>query len=563
MGPMSSELSPITDSSSSPSVLNQIVERVSDLYTLPAVALKVVELTGEPKIDCKALKECIELDPALTCKILRFVNSPIYGLSRQIADLQEALAILGTNTLKLLVLGFSLPSNLLSGIEKSMLGRYWRLSLTKGVAAREVSQQLYGDIGDEAFIGGMLQHVGMLALIQQLGPTYTNFLTRVWTEDAELQRLEVASMGFDHTILSARLLDSWSLPPSLIHAVGVSPESNRFRQSTSANHELIRSLHLADLIARMLTQANDELLSDVEDLTEVYSDQQLRSLDEVLDSIEHQVDELAELLDLELSDSTRYGEVLDRARLRLSELAAESATESLHEQGRTTDDPITEQSTRDQEITRPFQEQLRKAQAVETSTLSQTPPLTSANPTVQDYPDYDPDGDGIRQTYEGCEDSLHDPGLEGHLEVAIARCRNQRVGISLVLIEIDDYRDALLYLSAEQACQLSRVLTTVVQRMFEPEYQVIRICDSRLAIIVEGLDPDDVSSLLRQLQQGLHRWSEDRVRERNSAMTISIGLASTSVPPRNFTGDILIDRADRCLSTAQHFGGNTIKTIVF
>ena len=70
--------------------------------------MKVLELTDDPRLDTRTLKECIENDPALTGKLLRVVNSSLFGLSREVSDLNQALALLGTKPLKLLVLGFSL-----------------------------------------------------------------------------------------------------------------------------------------------------------------------------------------------------------------------------------------------------------------------------------------------------------------------------------------------------------------------------------------------------------------------------------------------------------------------
>ena len=86
-------------------VLNQFVERARNLHSLPAVAVKILELTNDPKIDLRAVKDCIETDPALTGKILKTVNGSLFGLSREVSDLNQALALLGTTPLKMLVLG--------------------------------------------------------------------------------------------------------------------------------------------------------------------------------------------------------------------------------------------------------------------------------------------------------------------------------------------------------------------------------------------------------------------------------------------------------------------------
>ena len=120
--------------------LDKLTQRAGQLYSLPAVAMKVLELTNHPEVDIAALKSCIERDPALTTRILRVVNSSVFGLNGQVSNLNQAVALLGTSPLKLLVLGFSLPNELFVGVQESVLTFYWRHSLTKAIAVRTLSR---------------------------------------------------------------------------------------------------------------------------------------------------------------------------------------------------------------------------------------------------------------------------------------------------------------------------------------------------------------------------------------------------------------------------------------
>ena len=124
------------------------------------------------------LKTCLLRDPALVGKILRVVNSSMFGLSRGVSDLNQALALLGTKSVRLLVLGFSLPDELFNGLAGETLRRYWHHTALKATAAREISESLYRLPGEEAFIVALLQDLGMLVLIQQLGEPYLRFLDR-------------------------------------------------------------------------------------------------------------------------------------------------------------------------------------------------------------------------------------------------------------------------------------------------------------------------------------------------------------------------------------------------
>ena len=158
-------------------ILDQIVVASRELYSLPAVAMHLLDLTGRPGVDSAQLKACIEQDPALTAKVLRTVNSSLFGLSNPVADLAQAVTMLGIQPLKLLVLGFSLPEGLLQNQSAHVLSWYWRRTLTKAVAARAVCERLKHAPGDEAFVVGMLADIGLLAFAQAFGEPYAKFGT--------------------------------------------------------------------------------------------------------------------------------------------------------------------------------------------------------------------------------------------------------------------------------------------------------------------------------------------------------------------------------------------------
>ena len=101
--------------------VEQIAARAAALYSRPTVALEIVRLTSEPQVDPRVLKDLLEKDPALTCKVLRVVNSSFFGLRCEVADLNQALTVLGNKPLRLLVLGFSLPDELFAEMAAEQL----------------------------------------------------------------------------------------------------------------------------------------------------------------------------------------------------------------------------------------------------------------------------------------------------------------------------------------------------------------------------------------------------------------------------------------------------------
>ena len=310
--------------------LDRLVAKAGQLHSLPAVAMEVLRLTDNPQVDARALKECIENDPALTGKLLRVVNSSLFGLSREVSDLNQALALLGTKPLKLLVLGFSLPSGLFADIEARTLGRYWRHTLTKAVAGREISQRFWHIPGDDAFIAGLLQDLGILLLLQQLGEPYARFLDRVLANGLDTDRLETEALGFTHTALGARLLAQWHLPANLVEAVAADPRQPPADASPS-QLALPKILHLAELVARLLADGQTGALAQLLDLGQDYRQLPRDELVSLLSDLEEKVQQLAAVLSLQLPGGVQYVDVLAEAQRQLACVASQAAEDLLRQ----------------------------------------------------------------------------------------------------------------------------------------------------------------------------------------------------------------------------------------
>ena len=203
-----------------------------------------------------ALKDCVAQDPALTCKVLRVVNSSLYGLNRPVADLNQAIGLMGIKPLKLLVLGFNLPDALFAEVAARELQWYWTNTLTRAVAARLIAEQLWNQPGDEAFIAGLLQDIGILVLLRELGEPYAKFLTGVIEEKCHLASLEQDTLGFDHIQLSAALLARWQLAAATGRCdCGAEADRRGCRGWTPPEGDLPQILHLAEMLMQLVGQA--------------------------------------------------------------------------------------------------------------------------------------------------------------------------------------------------------------------------------------------------------------------------------------------------------------------
>lgn len=524
------------------SVVEQFVQRARGLYSLPAVAMRVLELTNSPKVDVRALKECLENDPALTTRILRVVNSSLFGLTREVTDLNQALALLGIKPLKMLVLGFSLPKNLFAALEADVLSRYWRHTLTKAVVARELAQRCWHQPGEDAFIAGLLQEIGQLALIQDLGEPYVRFVDRVLASGGDLRALELETLGFDHALLSARLLDHWGLPESIVRAIGAPQVAARLLALPPQEQPLAQILHLAELIARLLTAERAHSLEDLLEACRQYQRVNLDELPLLLDDLDEKVQQLADVLKLQLADGSDYRTVLADAHTQLASVAGEAALELLQ--------PVAAWNET-AALTKSLVALSRLPRVPNVAPSPAAPPARASAPASM-QPE-------TRRSF-GTEADWNEPGLLGKLQVTLQACRQQRLPLTLLLAEVDYFDQWILTCGKEATLALMRRLEELFAARLDPGSASLHVGDGRFALLLANCDRQDSIVTARELQRTARRASES-LEALGPTLSISIGLASLDVPPKNFPAQELISAASRCLSGAHLAGGDTLKSI--
>jgi HD-like signal output (HDOD) protein/GGDEF domain-containing protein len=554
-------------------VLERFVDKAGKLYTLPAVAVQVLQLTNHPKVDVLKLKSCIENDPALTTKVLRVVNSSLFGASRKVSDLNQALTLLGTKSLKLLVLGFSLPGNLFAGVAGDILRRYWRRTLTKAIAAREISETLWKLPGDEAFLTGLLQDLGMLVLLQQLGEPYARFLDLALAKASDLAAAEEKSIGFDHARLSAELLRRWELPDSLVAPICAGRPSEKLAALSIADRRLPQILRLADLLASVLTENRGDLLADLLDSGSQYHHLTHGQFATLVNTLQEKVELLADVLSLELPDGRDYNTVLLEAHDRLSDVATEAAGElmaarpaiesaadseallaevqslaaSVREFARPPIQPHSRSGSQSKEAIDPAPEpstsRIAPSRTFQSAAHSGVPathvPRAHAAPSPSNQPG--------------------DPGFLGVLTTIVSSCRQSRCALCLLLVEVDRFEDLLLTRGLAASQRMVGLIGTICQGLGLHDAVCRQVSDSQFALILPGYDrwggAEAANQLLRELRQ-IAAPSEAA-----PTMTVSIGLAAAALAPKNFRAQDLVDSAERCLHAAQRCGGNALKSI--
>ncbi len=196
------------------------IEQVVDcprLPTLPKVAIEVLELTSDPNIGMADLSKVVQKDPALSARVLKTINSSFYGLSSPCGSIDRAMAYLGMNTVKALVLGFSLIESFKGIGEDFDLSAVWRRALFSATSAKIIGDQLPQIDSDEAFTVGLFQDIGAIAMMVTMKAVYGSVISELpHTQHAMAER---ERFGFTHAQVGSVLAEKWKLPESIAQCV--------------------------------------------------------------------------------------------------------------------------------------------------------------------------------------------------------------------------------------------------------------------------------------------------------------------------------------------------------
>ncbi len=222
------------------------------LPSLPAVAVQIIDLVQQPDIGLNELAAAVGRDPAMAGKILKTANSSFYAQARTISRVSDALMVLGLRKVKTLALGFSLVDDLRKGGKGGGFDQeaYWQRSLLAAAAARVIATQAGRADPEEAFLGGLMHGLGVLAMNHSLGEEYQAVYDSAHGDFLRLRRAEQERFGIDHAVVGGALAERWNLPAQLTAALRYHPAPE---QAPAALARIVRCVAAAAQAADVLS----------------------------------------------------------------------------------------------------------------------------------------------------------------------------------------------------------------------------------------------------------------------------------------------------------------------
>ena len=197
----------------------QAVLGQAEVPTFPASVIRSLEALRSPDSAATDVAAILGMDPGLTVRLLKLVNSAGYSPARPVTSVDQAVAVAGFAAVESLVLSVGvttiLPNTRVEGYEPS---QFWRAASRRATIARAFADELHPATSSLSFTAGLLQDMA-IPLLAVARKDYRPLLIEWHNGGDELHRLEAETFSWAHGEVAEWLCLEWDLPADLSQAI--------------------------------------------------------------------------------------------------------------------------------------------------------------------------------------------------------------------------------------------------------------------------------------------------------------------------------------------------------
>lgn len=200
--------------------VQQLLAKPQHLPSLPALLVRLVETFNDEYVSVEEITREIELDSALSAKLLRMANSAFFHSSRKISTVDEAVRMLGFVMVRNLVIanGVAGACTQAPGLE---IPTFWRYNLASACVARWLAGTTRQNT-DLAFMVGLLAGIGQFVMRAGMTEPMLALDRVVPLYDERRAQAELAKFGFEAGAVGAALAAHWHFPEAICEGIAQS-----------------------------------------------------------------------------------------------------------------------------------------------------------------------------------------------------------------------------------------------------------------------------------------------------------------------------------------------------
>ncbi|MBS1169473.1 MAG: diguanylate cyclase [Burkholderiaceae bacterium] len=285
----------------------------STLPSLPAVAIRIIDLANKPETSMVQICEQVSLDPALSAKFLKVARSPLYLTRRAANNVRQAVSLLGTHASIMIALSFSLMQSFRENPDSKHIDtvRFWRRAVLCALACRALGEKCGLKKLDDLFLAGLMQDIGILVFDVMMPEEYAPVNQAATDHDALLET-EREVFGAGHDEVGYWLLKRWKLPDYLALSCLARHSLTQEKEAMSRMAGCIAvSGYIAD---QFMNMGNREMATHSATAAKEFLDLDDDGLADVLDAVAMSLPEAESLFDISLLDSSEISALMSEAR---------------------------------------------------------------------------------------------------------------------------------------------------------------------------------------------------------------------------------------------------------
>jgi len=233
------------------------VNRLESIFAMPSIALQVYNTALDPESEIDDIVNVVLLDPSLSLKLLKIVNSPFYGLVEKIGSIREAVLMLGREEVVNMAFALSLSKSFLNSDLNGILEPQWlwRHSLGSALISKYLCRKIKIFNDTNVFTASLIHDLGKVFMVENFPKLYIKVIEQSREHNLLEFSMEEELTGFDHASIGRRITENWNLPETLVQAVA-------FHHNPSAAHghsELAAIVGFADYLSHMAMDKGERL----------------------------------------------------------------------------------------------------------------------------------------------------------------------------------------------------------------------------------------------------------------------------------------------------------------
>jgi HD-like signal output (HDOD) protein len=270
----------------------------AEIPALPAATTRLVSEFNSPEPDIRLVSRIVSSDLDLSTRVIRTVNSSLYGLPNQVKSIQHAIVLLGLRRIRSMALSYKIKTVLPKpNIDLFDQEAFWTDSLVRALFARSLTHRYMPGDEDEAFTVMLLADVA-LPILLCLWKDYYALVVERWKNSSErLSQIERADFGWDHAQAGAWILKSWDFPDEITFLVRLHNYSIQEIQQLGFEKSIALPVVTASMLPSILRPCEEHSRLLIHTVCEIFS-LSIKEFGDLIYEIQTNFNEISEAFDL-------------------------------------------------------------------------------------------------------------------------------------------------------------------------------------------------------------------------------------------------------------------------